>query len=106
MKKGILIAAVVTSVVLAASAVIYEPEPVAGVIDKQEAGVFAEDDKENEKYILSEGEGNIIIRYKDEIFETDISTSGMRAYDRELLKAGIEAETYEEVLMLLEDFNS
>ena len=38
--------------------------------------------------------------------ETDIDVSLLRAYDRELLENGIEVNTYEDVLRLLEDLES
>ncbi len=38
--------------------------------------------------------------------ETEIDTSRLRAYDRELLENGIEIEGYENMISLLEDFSN
>lgn len=92
------IATVLTALAIQNSA---GPEPAT----QQKAEVFAKKD-DREVYTLREGNGNIIIEFDGEVYETGISTSDARAYDRELLRNGIEADSYEEVLMLLEDFNS
>ena len=72
---------------------------------RQETAAMEEIDDEP-PYTLTEESGSIVIVYKGETYGTDIPTSGLRQYDRDLLKSGIKAETYEELLMLLEDLNS
>ena len=57
-------------------------------------------------YILTENGGVIIIEHGDKVTVTDISVAAMREYDRELLKDGIKADSMEEALMLMEDFDS
>lgn len=57
-------------------------------------------------YTLKDENGSIIIEYMGTKTETEIRTAGLRSYDKDLLAKGIEAESYEQVLMLLEDFNS
>jgi hypothetical protein len=61
-------------------------------------------------YILREHEGRIAVFTPGfdgaPAIVTDIDVRGLRNYDRRLLKAGIRAETYEDVLKLFEDFGS
>lgn len=61
-------------------------------------------------YVLRLHNGNVAVFYgedqKQPIFETEIAMSGLRQTDAEKLKKGITADSYEEVLRLLEDFNS
>ena len=57
-------------------------------------------------FTLRESGGMVIIEHGDEVFVTDIPVSAMREYDRRLLFDGIEAETMEEALLLLEDLGS
>ena len=62
--------------------------------------------EEKTVYTLKDSDGVIIIMHDDETIETDIKTDGLRAYDRDLLKEGIVVDDYEDVLKLIEDFNS
>lgn len=62
------------------------------------------------RYTLREHNGFIAVFcddiYGEPIIETDISTSMLRAVDREKLSNGINADSYEQILSLLEDFGS
>lgn len=62
--------------------------------------------EEKTVYTLKDSDGVIIIMHDDETIETDIKTDGLRAYDRDLLNEGIVVDDYEDVLKLIEDFNS
>ena len=60
-------------------------------------------------YVLRQYRGNVAVFYGEDqqpIFETEIAVSGLRQTDAEKLQKGIMAASYEEVLRLLEDFNS
>ena len=73
------------------------------------AYTFSGNEKKEESaaYTLYVENGIIIIKGAGgQIIETGISTDRLRSYDRELLSEGIAVSTYDEVLMLLEDFNS
>ena len=74
--------------------------------DLTEAAASYPENKDTEDYVIKEEDGSVVIEYGREKLETSISTSGLREYDRELLKNGITVFSYDEVLMLLEDFNS
>jgi len=62
------------------------------------------------KFIVRAHNGKIALFTDDftitPAIETDIDVNGLRAYDRALLERGIEVDTYEDVLRLLEDFGS
>ena len=62
------------------------------------------------EYILRNYDGHIGIFYgefdKVPAIETDIQVSTLREIDQKLLEDGIRADSYEEILKLLEDFNS
>ena len=58
-------------------------------------------------YILAAAEGNIgVYRGGELIMRTDVRLEGLRRGDRELIEAGIHAETYEDVMKLLQDFDA
>ena len=58
-------------------------------------------------YYLSIDNGYVAVFYNDEVvFTSDIEAETLRVVDRELLKEGIRANSYEEILLLLEDFGS
>ncbi len=58
-------------------------------------------------YYLSVNEGYVSVFYNDDvIYTSDIKADSLRSIDREMLEAGIKAESYEEVLQMLEDFGS
>jgi len=58
------------------------------------------------EYFLRLENGEIVV-YKDgESTDTGIAVGGLRQQDRMLLESGISADTYEDVLKLIEDFNS
>lgn len=60
-------------------------------------------------YIIKEHNGVVAVFLNNEntpVIETDISITGLRQTDRQLLTNGIELENYTDVLYMLEDFNS
>ncbi len=58
-------------------------------------------------YRVAELDGRIGVYYMGELlYCTDISVYSLREADRTLLQEGVRAETYGEVLSLLEDFGS
>lgn len=61
-------------------------------------------------YWLRSFNGHIAVYYQKEddspMIETTIDVEGLRAVDRTMLEAGIGADSYEDVLKLLEDFGS
>ncbi len=65
--------------------------------------------EEQPRFLVKSHAGNVAV-YNDAgaelAIETDIAVSGLREVDRQMLESGITADTYEEVLGLLEDFNS
>lgn len=57
-------------------------------------------------YILTDCDGVIGVYRGDElILRTDVRLETLREVDRELLRAGIQAETYEAMMRLLQDFD-
>ena len=88
------------------AAVTGTPERAAAAVSYQAAAVSKADD---EAYIIKERDGLVAVYSLpggELAAETDISVSGLRAKDRALLAVGIEAENYNEVLLLLEDLGS
>ncbi len=65
--------------------------------------------QEQPRFILKSHSGNVAV-YSDDgtelAVETDIAVSGLREVDRQMLESGIAADTYEEILGLLEDLSS
>ena len=63
-----------------------------------------------ETYILKAYDGRIAVFSSENpgkpVSETDILISSLRAVDQKKLTAGIHAETYEQIVRLLEDFGS
>ncbi len=58
-------------------------------------------------YILTAAEGTIgLYRDGELILRTDVPLAGLRETDRVQVEAGIRLETFEEALMLLEDFGA
>ena len=79
-------------------------QEVKSDMDKQEV-------QTENSYVLKDYHGVVAVFYKGSeqdrpILQTDISVSGLRAVDKELLADGIEVGSYEEVLKRLEDFSS
>lgn len=75
------------------------------------ADAISETDKTPEGgYILRVYEGNVAVFYGDfqtvPAIETNISAEDLRSADRKLLESGIRVPAYEDVVKLLEDFNS
>lgn len=69
--------------------------------------VSAQIDGSESGYYLSVNDGYIAVFYNSEpIYTSKIDSSTLRTADREMLEDGIKAESYEEVLRLLEDFCS
>jgi len=62
------------------------------------------------RYTLKEHNGFIAVFcddiYGEPMIETDISTAMLRTVDKEKLASGINADSYEQILSLLEDFGS
>ena len=80
---------------------------------KEEQNPVAPEEKETLAeeggFLLKEYYGNIGVfsaGKSEPLYVTEISMDSLRAYDRESLKTGIRLREYEEVLQLLEDFNS
>lgn len=71
---------------------------------------FFAESQSNDDYWLRSYNGHIAVysNKMDDVptIETTIDVEGLRAVDKELLDKGIKAETYEDVLKLLEDFGS
>lgn len=84
-------------------------KPSISYNEAEAASVLAET-QESGSYWLRAYNGHIAVFFdsEDEIpaIETTISIDTLRDIDRDKLKKGIEAATYEEVLKLLEDFGS
>lgn len=58
-------------------------------------------------YTLMDYQGTIcVFQNGGMVLDAGISTEGLRGRDQELLLAGIETNSYEDVLRLLEDFSS
>lgn len=60
-------------------------------------------------YLVKEHNGVVAVFFDGDtkpMIETDISISGLRQNDRELIEQGIALQSYNEVLGLLEDFGS
>ena len=76
----------------------------AGRIPEENAAV----QQVSPKFMLKEYNGVIAVFLEDgtPAVETGIAVSQLREFDRLLLEQGIEAESYEELLSLLEDFGS
>lgn len=84
------------------------PEPVEGEARPRETAVAAV--QERGGYCLRAVDGRLAL-YRDgseiaPLAETGINIEQLRAVDRKKLEEGIWVRTYEEVLQLLEDFNS
>ena len=57
-------------------------------------------------YVLTDCEGVIgVYRGGELILRTDVPLATLRRVDREMLRAGIEVETYEALMRLLQDFD-
>ena len=86
----------------AASAAALAVEP-----EKQPPAPPTAEELASEGYILTEVEGGVGVYHGGELILTaEVDTAGLRAGDRELLRRGIEAASYEDVLGLIEDFIS
>lgn len=58
-------------------------------------------------YTFMDYQGKIcIFQHGELVLDTGINTDGLRNRDRQLLEAGIETYSYEDILSLLEDFSS
>jgi len=107
-KRKVRIAILVTAVVaaLTSAGVTWG----AGQSARPEAPPTVAAEERDGRYIVRTHNGKIALFTDDfaltPAIETDIDVSGLRAYDRMLLKNGIEVGTYEDVLRLLEDFGS
>ena len=98
MRKRLVI--MLTVLALAAAALAGEPE-------KKEEVPSAAEERIAGGYILTEYGGGIGVYLDGELVLTaEADVDGLRTGDRELLRQGIEAASYEEVLGLIEDFNS
>lgn len=77
-------------------------------LPSEPAGLSVPDSAPSETgYRLSELGGRIGVYYMGELlYCTEISVYSLREADRTLLQEGVRAETYSEVLSLLEDFGS
>ena len=109
-KCGVL-AAMATAAVLCTGFAISAGGGRAEIVSNSEkdAPVHASESQQG-RYILRAYNGKIAL-FTDNFaetpaVETDIAVSMLRAYDRRLLEIGIEVNTYEDVLRLLEDFGS
>ena len=103
-KSGVLVMAVAAAALLAGYA------SVAGIGSGVGGDVPGLAEAVENKFIIRAHNGKIAL-FSDSFasapaVETDIDVSLLRAYDRELLENGIEANTYEDVLRLLEDLGS
>ena len=100
-KSGVLVTAAAAAVLLAGYAA------VAGIGSGDGGDVPGLAEAGENKFIIRAHNGRIAL-FSDSFasapaVETDIDISLLRAYDRELLENGIEVDTYEDVLRLLED---
>jgi|GEM_PF-5749025 len=71
------------------------------------AAVFASEQEPAAGWLLAEKAGQVAVYSGGKrLFITDIEPRTLRASDRELLRRGIEAESMEAILMLIEDLSS
>ncbi len=106
--KTVLLSVFVTAAVLMLLALGIAPS-LSYAVEAQAEPVLAET-QESTSYWLREYNGHIAVFFSsgDETpaIETTIEVDSLRDIDQEMLKNGIEAATYEDVLKLLEDFGS
>ena len=99
MKTGIRI---MVCAILAAVAAIMAGYTIAGLGEKQPV--------QDSLYMLRESGGNVAVYGREDpanpIKVTDIELSSLRARDRELIEAGLPAQSGEELARLLEDLGS
>jgi len=83
--------------------------PVETAVQRKETEITAEVVSES-KYILSTSNNKIAVysgtKNSEPIISTNIDMNNLRNVDKELLRNGITVESMEEILLLLEDFNS
>lgn len=103
---GLLSISLLLAVFSTAAVFAFEPDAAAS---SESASTLAGETNNamSDKYVIADENGKIGVYYMGElIYLTDISTTGLRAVDRDLLGRGIETSSYEDVLRLLEDFGS
>lgn len=84
-------------------------EPIEREIVDEEATLSTKAISSQPDYLVKEHNGVVAVFFDGDtkpMIETDISISGLRQNDRELIEQGIALESYNEVLGLLEDFDS
>lgn len=83
-------------------------EPTATAADIGEETVNEEQQTAEELYVLKNrgGTAAVFSGSGELLLETDISVAGLRETDRKMLENGIEVNSYESVLKLLEDLSS
>jgi len=105
----------VTAVSFSGTGLIY------GITAEKEAAYYSADtvqEKPKAENVVTENEEGFVVKTyygnigvfslgeKAPLYITDIETSSLRDVDKQELQRGISIKTYEEVLRLLEDFNS
>lgn len=73
------------------------------------ADIYEDEAKSGNEFTIKTYYGNVGIFYGDSekpLYVTDIETGSMRQGDRDMFDKGIVLESYDEVLRMLEDFNS
>lgn len=82
--------------VVTAAALCEAPEPEAVEAPEESGG-----------YVLTDAGGEIgVYRDGELILRTGVRLEGLRDVDRELVKAGIQSDSYEDILILLEDLGA
>ena len=100
----------VSAAAVSAGARTETPEKTAAGTNGGQTAVSAASTDMQETYLLRL-EGSRVVLYLQgqedrPLLETDISAANLREADRALLEQGIRVSSYDEILQLLEDFNS
>lgn len=78
-----------------------------GTPDREEPEIPPAEELRQSGYVLTEyGDGLAVFRDGELIIRAEVDVDSLRAADRELLKNGIETESFSDVLRLLEDFDA
>lgn len=95
-------------ILCAAVAVTYEDKTIRQKERAAEPTIVQGIVYEEPLFILRAQDGKVVVFRSDEqetlFLKTDIHVSGLREYDKKLLQNGIQVNSYEEVIGLLEDF--
>lgn len=110
MKKVLCVTMILLAVMVSVYTAVYVSGSGSEVAARSESVNAAQLSEKAPQYVLYDYNGTVaVFTYADQskpLIITDIDVRSLRKTDQQLLKRGVELETYEDVVMLLEDLDS